>query len=609
MLKFFVEEVAIDEEGEGDDSEIGVVKVIEEHDEIPASSLSMGTRKTRVDGGGVLEEVVIDPEQIEALESLCSEHPFRVASDALVTTNAPPARGGSSICAALDANGNVRIVVYGGASGEGAAYGDVFSTGEDGAWQSHTLTVVQDPSSPVFQVKRCGHSATRLQHGSIPLILVLFGMNPETGETSNESAFLVPDFDKKVSQMIPFQPRGTPPRPRTQHSATVVNERTVVIYGGSSPSQGAFGDVHVLQFPPDLNVSPDGLAQFGSQAVWIPVRCGGHYPAAREMHTAVFFPGTTGNDFAFHAYGADRSAEGGKEMPLDEDYLHCNASRASECRAAGNRRFVAGDYRGAIQKYNEAIYYCGPDDLETLACKVYANRSACHLHLEEAPLALGDALSAVRSNPTWGKAYFREYQALAKLGRTLEAAAALQRAEENASTPSERVQFERTLRELKIVDNFDPESSPFSDAACLVVFGGRNRQGGVCDKLSVLNLETMAWQQPVGCPVRRCGHSASAIRVGRARWMHVFGGMDDSPRVYGTSLLLDLDGGGSWYQVNNKAGDDVEARFAHASCDGLSWGYGEMVVFGGVSPGRCFSDAHTLRVEGFEDEKPGDVSE
>ena len=70
--------------------------------------------------------------------------------------------------------------------------------------------------------------------------------------------------------------------------------------------------------------------------------------------------------------------------------------------------------------------------------------------------------------------------------------------------------------------------------------------------------------------------------------MHVFAGMDDSPCIYGNSLIMDAEDG-SWYNLRSDSGE----RFAHASFESVS---GELWAFGGVSTARCYDDLMRLSI-------------
>jgi serine/threonine-protein phosphatase 5 len=90
---------------------------------------------------------------------------------------------------------------------------------------------------------------------------------------------------------------------------------------------------------------------------------------------------------------------------------------ADELKEAGNRKFTAGDYEGAVRLYTGAIAAC-----ETAPSAVlHSNRANAYLKLEEFGAALSDATRAVELDPRYPKAYYRRASALFALGKKRDA--------------------------------------------------------------------------------------------------------------------------------------------------------------------------------------------
>ncbi|GBF88326.1 hypothetical protein Rsub_01038 [Raphidocelis subcapitata] len=100
--------------------------------------------------------------------------------------------------------------------------------------------------------------------------------------------------------------------------------------------------------------------------------------------------------------------------------------RATELRLAGNALAMAGDLRGAVERYRAALS-AAPNGAG--AHLIHANLSATHLQLGEKDAALEHARAAVASAPRgFHKAHVRLVDALYALGRYGEAEAAVEAA-------------------------------------------------------------------------------------------------------------------------------------------------------------------------------------
>ena len=97
------------------------------------------------------------------------------------------------------------------------------------------------------------------------------------------------------------------------------------------------------------------------------------------------------------------------------------AASAEELQAQGTEAFKAGEYEEAQEKWSAALRR-RPDDATLLS-----NRSAAWLALGEKESALEDAMRVVELKPDWYKGYGRFGAALAALGKTADAMAAVAR--------------------------------------------------------------------------------------------------------------------------------------------------------------------------------------
>jgi len=85
---------------------------------------------------------------------------------------------------------------------------------------------------------RAGHSMVEIENK-----LVVFGGYGQDHEPRNDVAV----FDLKVQSWKTFRFKGTPARPRTGHSAAVIHETKMLIFGGGYLDK-VYNDLHVLDF-------------------------------------------------------------------------------------------------------------------------------------------------------------------------------------------------------------------------------------------------------------------------------------------------------------------------------------------------------------------------
>ena len=88
---------------------------------------------------------------------------------------------------------------------------------------------------------------------------------------------------------------------------------------------------------------------------------------------------------------------------------------ATEHKERGNTFYGQKMYRKALEEYNEAIKHCPHDH------KLYSNRSACYIELNQFTAALSDGKRCIKLKPDWVKGYYRTGLALFKLCRVEEA--------------------------------------------------------------------------------------------------------------------------------------------------------------------------------------------
>ncbi|TYZ67081.1 hypothetical protein PybrP1_003876 [[Pythium] brassicae (nom. inval.)] len=153
----------------------------------------------------------------------------------------PSPRGGATLTQVDDGS----VYLIGGANREGICFGDVhrFSL-ESREWSRLTLSSTTD----AFPA-RSGHSAVALGR----CIVVFGGLSPATGEVFND----VHVFDIHSCKWSRAEiADGEVPMPRNAHAAVLLPaspaaaaHHRMLVFGGSSPDDGAFEDAFVLQIP------------------------------------------------------------------------------------------------------------------------------------------------------------------------------------------------------------------------------------------------------------------------------------------------------------------------------------------------------------------------
>lgn len=116
---------------------------------------------------------------------------------------------------------------------------------------------------------------------------------------------------------------------------------------------------------------------------------------------------------------------------------HMDSRNAVILKEKGNRLFMAGKTEEALEAYSESLKLVGVTELfedmsqfssSAIVHALLSNKSACLHKLGRFDEALENAQACARVKPQWAKAYGREAEALASLGRTEEACAALEKA-------------------------------------------------------------------------------------------------------------------------------------------------------------------------------------
>lgn len=104
---------------------------------------------------------------------------------------------------------------------------------------------------------------------------------------------------------------------------------------------------------------------------------------------------------------------------------------------AGRENYKNKDYKAAALCFTEAIE--ASDTSQEEVPKLYSNRSACRMHLEDFKGAREDAEACTALTPGWAKGWGRLGAARAKLGETAEAITAYEKAHELDATCSEYI--------------------------------------------------------------------------------------------------------------------------------------------------------------------------
>ena len=271
---------------------------------------------------------------------------------------------------------------------------------------------------------------------------------------------------------------------------TKVGTGTVLVYGGSSPECGCFGDVYVATIA--------GV----EQVTWAIIRCNGAPPLQREMHSACLFSPNKAKGFSFSYSFYDGSKElfNGNSSTYDEAEVYA-------LREKGNTHFKSREFHKAVDAYSNGLKL-HPED-----AYLYSNRSASYSCLGEHEKALQDARVAVKLSPSWAKANFRECVALQGLKEHAQAIDAIERAIERAQEDKEKASFASVKATLEDKDQNGKrftdklKEAPRENQSFLLIYGGRGNDNAVLDDIWWLDLETFEWHKAVESGIPRCGHS------------------------------------------------------------------------------------------------------
>mmetsp|Transcript_4923 Transcript_4923/g.10205 ORF Transcript_4923/g.10205 Transcript_4923/m.10205 type:complete len:674 (-) Transcript_4923:414-2435(-) len=137
-----------------------------------------------------------------------------------------------------------------------------------------------------------------------------------------------------------------------------------------------------------------------------------------------------------------------------------------EIKRAGNERFVAKDFEGAMLLYSEALQQ---DPCNSI---LRGNRAACFLELDDPDNALTDADTAIREQPSWWKAHMRRGKALKMLMDFEGAAQSLSKAAELVTDMQHRNELlklaqeclQEAMQESTMTDMMPAEEPAWFDA-------------------------------------------------------------------------------------------------------------------------------------------------
>eukprot|EP00656_Telonema_subtile_P034861 TRINITY_DN38885_c0_g1_i1.p1 TRINITY_DN38885_c0_g1~~TRINITY_DN38885_c0_g1_i1.p1 ORF type:complete len:165 (-),score=56.22 TRINITY_DN38885_c0_g1_i1:77-571(-) len=110
-----------------------------------------------------------------------------------------------------------------------------------------------------------------------------------------------------------------------------------------------------------------------------------------------------------HEKSADSLAEAREALRQEGEELRRRAALTAEAREhkeRGNLAFKKGAHAAAIEAYTAAIALDGTDHV------FWANRSACHLQLQQWEQAIADAQEAIQLDDTFLKAHYRLVEGL-----------------------------------------------------------------------------------------------------------------------------------------------------------------------------------------------------
>ncbi|CAO1639015.1 unnamed protein product [Sympodiomycopsis kandeliae] len=133
-------------------------------------------------------------------------------------------------------------------------------------------------------------------------------------------------------------------------------------------------------------------------------------------------------------------------------------SQGSQLKDAGNKFFLAGDFENAKIKYGESITM-NPNDV-----KVWSNRAACELKLEQHGLAIEDASKAIALDAKFSKAYFRRASAYLAILQPRKALPDLQMILKlepgNAQVRAQAMETQKLIRQLAFAEAIRVEDGP-----------------------------------------------------------------------------------------------------------------------------------------------------
>eukprot|EP00954_Amorphochlora_amoebiformis_P029444 1393171-Amorphochlora_amoeboformis.AAC.1 len=133
----------------------------------------------------------------------------------------------------------------------------------------------------------------------------------------------------------------------------------------------------------------------------------------------------------------------------------------------GRAAFLRKDYDSALKLFSQAL------EVEQKNEKLYSNRSATHIFLQNYEEALADAETCISLSSEWHKGYYRKGVALEKLLRYQDARAAFKKAEKYSPTDSATLKalesIESLLKELAISLEETAADNPDNDRfTCMV---------------------------------------------------------------------------------------------------------------------------------------------
>lgn len=131
---------------------------------------------------------------------------------------------------------------------------------------------------------------------------------------------------------------------------------------------------------------------------------------------------------------------------------------AAQLKDEGNKLFLVADFAGAKQKYGESLAM-NPSD-----AKVWSNRAACELKLEQHGLAIEDATKAIALDSSFGKAYYRRASAYLAILQPRKALPDLQQIlklePSNRSVLLQAQETQKLIRKLAFADAIRVEDGP-----------------------------------------------------------------------------------------------------------------------------------------------------